>query len=280
MMKKALTLKSVLIVAVLLAIAAGVVVFLRPAPTRTPDGPEPGTTLSTHEPGAPRIGEAEPGAARVRRRASAKAPRPQLDLDDDDMSPQDRALANKIEQALDDEDLQLALSTAGTALNSKNAEIRQAMVETLGWFGVKALPELTPFLADADDDVSESAMSEWTMALSEIEDDAERIGVVELAMGILSDEDALEEISGEYIGIDEKIAVESLLRIIEGASSPDGIAKAKETYEFVTGETFTTRADAEEWLATEYRPPEEDPSAEDGAPEGEEGDAQDAEDEA
>lgn len=193
-------------------------------------------------------------------RVLGRHPKPELDLDDDDddkRSPAERALASRIEKALDDEDLDLALACAKDALNCGNVEIRQAMVDTLGWFGVKALPELTPFLADADEDVRDSAMNEWSMAVSDIEDDGEKIGTVELAMQVLSDEDSLEDISGEYIGVDEKLAVESLLRIIEGGGTEKGISKAKETYEFVTGEEFTNRADAEKWLAEEYQPPTE-----------------------
>ncbi len=76
-----------------------------------------------------------------------------------------------------------------------------------------------------------------------------------MAMYVLTGEDALEDISGEYIGVDEKLAVESLLRVIEAGGSEKGIAKAKETYEFVTGEEFKDRAAAEKWLAEEYEPP-------------------------
>jgi len=176
---------------------------------------------------------------------------------DDGRTPAEKALAERIEKALDDEDFELAVSCADEAQKCGVVEIRQSMVDTLGWFGEKALPELTPFLADADEDVRESAMNEWTMALSSIEDDGVKIKTVELAMGVLRDEDALEDISGEYIGVDEKLAVESLVRIIDGGGSKEGIDKAKETYEFVTGDEWTDIAGAERWIAEEYEPPQE-----------------------
>ena len=172
-------------------------------------------------------------------------------------TPEEKALAERIEKALDDEDFELAVACAEEAQKCGDAEIRQSMVDTLGWFGEKALPELTPFLADADEDVRDSAMSEWTTALSSIEDEGVKIKTVELAMGVLNDEDALEEISNEYIGADEKLAVESLARIIEGGGSKEGVEKAKETYEFVTGDEWTDAAEAERWIAEEYEPPEE-----------------------
>ena len=175
--------------------------------------------------------------------------------EDDKRTPEEKALAERIEKALDDDNLEAAIACADEAQKCGVVEIRQAMVDTLGWFGEKALPELMPFLADADEDVRDSAKSEWSMAISSIEDDAEKIGVVELAMGVLNDEDTLEDISGEYIGIDEKMAVESLARIIAEGKSSAGVEKAKETYEFVTGEEWAGAEEAARWIAEEYEPP-------------------------
>ena len=196
--------------------------------------------------------------------SETRRPKPVLDLseedDDDDeeskRTPAEKKLAADVEKALDEEDFELAKKCAPLAFNCKDTEIRQAMVDTLGWFGAKALPELTPFIADSDADVAESAMNEWESAVSAITDDAEKIGTVELAMKVIRNEDDLESISGEYIGVDEKLAVESLLRVIESGGNDKGIAKAKETYEFVTGEEFTDRAAAEKWIAEEYEPPD------------------------
>ena len=192
---------------------------------------------------------------------AVKKPKPQLDLSDDDdeeskRTPEEKRLAADVEKALDEEDFELAKKCAPLALKCKVVEIRQSMVDTLAWFGEKAIPELTPFIADPDEDVAESAMNEWDTAVSSIEDDGEKIGMTEMAMQVISDEDALESISGNYIGVDEKLAVESLLRVIEGGGSTKGIDKAKETYEFVTGEEFVDRAAAEKWIAEEYEPPE------------------------
>ena len=126
--------------------------------------------------------------------ASKPRPKPILSIDDDERTPEERALEERIEKSLDDEDFDAALACVDEALKCEVAEIRQNMVDTLGWFGEKALPELTPFLADVDEDIRDSAMSEWTMALSSIEDEGGRIRIVELAMGVLKDEDVLEEI--------------------------------------------------------------------------------------
>ena len=237
---------------------AGLVVLLAATLAFLLVHPQPRGTL-----GPATCGEAPAHRAeRTAPRASAVAetrPKPVLSAENDDeddaRTPEERALAARIEKALDDENLEAALKCADEALKCGVVEIRQNMVETLGWFGEKALPELTPFLADSDEDVRESAMNEWTMALSSIEDDGAKIRTVELAMGVLKNEDALEEISSEYIGVDEKMAVESLVRIIAGGGPKEGIEKAKETYEFVTGDEWTDAAEAERWIAEEYEPP-------------------------
>lgn len=214
------------------------------------------------------------GKARKKKNVTAKHPAPSAPLaqdddndddndDDDGLTQEERALSKRIED-LDEEkpeDLEKAVACAKEALNCPNAEIRQDMVDALGRFGEKCLPQLAPYLADSDEDVRDSALNEWTTALAEIEDEPEKLGIVELAMNVLTDEEALEDIADEYIGADEKLAVESLLRVIEGGGSEQGIAKAKETYEFVTGEEFTDRAAAEKWIAEEYMP-DEPPSQE------------------
>ena len=201
--------------------------------------------------------KATDGAQKANTREKPILSQSEEDGEEDARTPEQRALEARIEKALEDESLEAACACAPEALKCPVAEIRQNMVDTLGWFGGKALPELTPFLADPDDDVRESALGEWTSALADMEDDGERIAAAERAMGVLDDEDMLEDISSEYIGVDEKLAVESLVRIIEGGGSKAGVDKAKETYEFVTGDEWTDAAGAAKWIAEEYEPPEE-----------------------
>ena len=278
--------KRIVLVAVAVLALTACIAFLcvgRKAPVERPANPSPRASRIGDAPD--RVGSAD---ARTSRRAGVKSSddrkkdraqrkksrgslerhsgKPVISLsdgsEDDNLPPKVRALSKRIEEALDEEDLKKAVACAKEALNCPHSEVRQAMVDTLGWFGAKGLPELTPFLADPDDDVRESAVNEWSMALADIEDEAEKIGVVEMAMSVLSDDDALDDLSNEYIGVDEKLAVESLLKVIEGGGNEKGVAKAKETYEFVTGEEFTNRADAEKWIAEEYTPPGQDGSVE------------------
>lgn len=254
--------KRVALMAGVVALVAGSIVLgVRISRTESTTGDLAATTVERK--GKPARPEAKQrGGSPVQRRpmqvTEKKPAKPVLEFDDDEdtRTPAEKALAERIEKALDEESFDDAVACAKDALACKNTEIRQAMVDTLGWFGEKALPELTPFLADPDEDVRDSAMNEWSMAVSGIENEAEKIGIVELAMNVLTDEDALEDISGEYIGVDEKIAVESLVRLIAADGSKAGVAKAKETYEFVTGDEWVSPEAAAKWLAEEYEPPQ------------------------
>ena len=246
-----------IVIAALVAVCAAVWLFHSGdrLPAEQPENPV--QRRSAQSARVPR--KAIPKKERAKRSPSVRRAKPVIKIvepdDEEELAPADKALAERIEKALEEEDFKAAAACAVEAQSSGAVSVRKAMVDALGWFGDKAIPELTPFLADADQDVREDAMNEWSVAVSSVEDDAEKIGLVECAMQVLSDEDVLEDISGEYIGIDEKLAVESLLRVIEGGNA-NGVAKAKETYEFVTGEEFAGREAAEKWLAEEYVPPE------------------------
>ena len=175
-----------------------------------------------------------------------------------ELSPAEQQLVDKIEDAVDAESLSALLALAPKAEAAKPA-VRVSYVEALGWFGRKALPEMTPFLADSDQEVRDTAVSEWTQALDEIEDDARRLAIAEMAFMVVSDEDVLESISGAYLGIDdESLAVASLAKIIAADCPAEAREKAKETYNFVTGDEWTGAAAAEEWISQYKRENEED----------------------
>ena len=178
-------------------------------------------------------------------------------VDDDDMSPADRRLMEAIEQGQSDEDLEQLVKIIPEVSASTNAEVRSELVDALGWFGVQGMNHLLPFMADSDEDVRESAIENWTSALSEVEDEGMRAQMIGAVMQVLKDEDALESMTNELIDMDEKIALQTLVDVIEGGkAAQQGVAAAREQYEFLTGEEYTTVEAANQWLAENYEPPE------------------------
>ena len=181
---------------------------------------------------------------------------------DDDMSPADRRLMDAIEQGRDDDDLDRLVKIIPEVSASTNAEVRAELVDAIGWFDVKGMNHLLPFMADPDDDVRESAIDNWTSALGEVEDEKMRAQMIGAVMQVLTDEDALESMVNELIDMDEKVALQTLVDVIEGGkAAPQGVATAREQYEFLTGEEYTNIDAANQWLGENYEPSGQEPDA-------------------
>ena len=163
------------------------------------------------------------------------------------ISPAAQALVDAIEKAYEDDDLKTTLSLAPKARMSAEKAVREAMLWSLGWFGKPALSELVPFLADSDDEIANDALRCFNDVLQEFEDEGERISIVELVMMKITSPVILEDVAMEYIGVGDRQAVESLLRVIERGTEA-GRRQAYKTYESVTGEKFTTSQAARKWV--------------------------------
>lgn len=190
------------------------------------------------------------------------------------MSPEDRKLAESVQEALDSDDHKAIISTSVKALASTNPNVRREAVEALGWCGQDALAELTGVLADPDDDVRDLAINNWECALAEVESPKIRFSTALSVMGTITYPDAIDSISGqfgtaaqEYIdevedeegrGSRRVEIVQQLLDIIEG---PKEICaeKAREAYNDLTGHEWMGIEEAEKYLSNpdDYEPPGE-----------------------
>ena len=186
-----------------------------------------------------------PEAAKVKRDRGSGIGNP--GEDEDELTEAEEKLVDSIHDAVNDEDCGLAIELAKQAVRSKKAEVRSEMVDTLRFFGEKVMPELLMFIDDSDEGVRMDAMAAYQQAIYDIEEDAEKAKVIEITMCNLADSDALEEIASELIGMDDQLAVQTLVNVIDGGSRT-GKRIARETYETVTGEEFTTVEAAEAWL--------------------------------
>ena len=190
------------------------------------------------------------------------------------LSAADRKLVEDLQSVMDSDDHAKIIAAAVAALKSNTAEVRQEAVDALGWCGKDAIAELTGMLADADDDVRDSAINHWECALSEVEDPKFRYSTALAVMGTISKEDALDSISGqfscaatEYIddaenetlqGKRRTEVVQKLYDIIDGKTEICA-EKAKAAYEDVTGFEWRGAAEAERYLANpeDYELPED-----------------------
>lgn len=260
--------KTIAMIAVAIAVAAAVVAVVY-------TGRGAGATEGGEPDGAAKVsgGQSEKeNAKNARQKGSAKAApapgvrnvrnhvklRPRVTTDErDDLTPEEKRQMTAIEEAMDEESLEKLRAILPAAAASKNSEIRSELVDGLGWFGKKAMNELLQFMADPDEDIRESAVDYWTSALSDIEDEKTRADVVESAMMVVNDEDALEAMTSELTSIDEKLALQAIINVVEsGKAPPEATAAAREEYEFITGEEYTNVDDANKWMSENYDSPE------------------------
>ena len=172
--------------------------------------------------------------------------------EEDGLSAADQRLLDDIQSALDDEKVDAVRRLAVAAQANPSAEVRQQAVEALGWFGEKALEDLTPFLADADDDVRSFAMMAVDQALTQMEDDRAKLRYIESLFQIrnVCDEDGLAMLAGQVKGVsDETAAVAAAVRVIETGKDARAVREMKEVYEFLTGDPYTAPEDAARWQA-------------------------------
>ncbi len=167
----------------------------------------------------------------------------------------EQVTAAKMSDLLEGGDEKGALVIARQLMNSKDAEIRREVVDTLGWLGVRALPELSALLADESEEVAAEAFRRWEQAVDEVSDEALKAQLLAAGMQALKGEDDLEACAMEFNSLPDDIAVRGLLTVIQ-SSNPVASEVARGHYAFVTGNAYTTPADAEKWIAENVEPPE------------------------
>lgn len=239
----------VLVACLLLAIGAPVTWWLL---TRSSaDAAAPTATDSTAEAKPRRIASTRanrPAKSAARTRdANAK---PSLDLDDDEfasLSPDERKIAERIQGAVDDDDYKRLLPAIEAAAKSANAALREKAVEALSWFGKQALPELTLFMADPNEDIRSAACDAWIMSIPEIDNNRLRGETVLSAMKVVRDRDELDRMVTEITDLPNAQQLPILLQLIAGPNA-EAAAAAREHYEFVTGDAYESVEAAQKWL--------------------------------
>ena len=186
----------------------------------------------------------------------------------------ERKLAEAVQTALDNDDYDATLKAATKALNSTNVSLRLHAVEALGWFGKRALAEITPCMADPDEEVAQAAVNAWELGLSEIDSAKDRFDISLMALTTISEKDALRTIGCQFSNAatdileeieDEKTASDKRVEIIQSVADMicgDQSARsetAREIYEDITGHEWVSVEEAELYLSNPdtYESPED-----------------------
>ena len=203
-----------------------------------------------------RIAEARPTAQGSASSASSEA---EASDNDSELSAEDERRIDEIQTALDKEKLSDVKSLAEKLIDHPSAAVRQKAVEALQWFGAKALDTLTPYLADADEDVRTTAMDAVEQSLLQMEDEKAKLNYIESLFQIRGacDTDGLAMLGGQLKGLSDGAAVvAAAVRVIEANRDPAAAKEMREVYEFVTGEPYTTPDAAQKWLQENPDDPE------------------------
>ncbi len=164
-----------------------------------------------------------------------------------------RTVLKNLQSALDDNDFKSVLTLVQNMQKSQDwpdkvpIELRKEALNALSWFGVKAIPEITGFLADADSGVIEEAVSAYENMMSEANGDAELSQTVLAAALTINDADAMESILMELNNMRPSVAVSTIKGIWE-AGTDAAKSALPEAIEFLTGrEDIKTPEDLDAW---------------------------------
>lgn len=164
------------------------------------------------------------------------------------MTAEEKNAVLSMRDALDEDDFESVVKYGRQIARSSNPEVREAYIEALGWFGEKAMAELTPFMGDPDESVADAATLAWQEALGEIEDEKLKVVMAEEAMKLVTNKIALDMLGSELTALDDDVQMfEAIIRVIEEGNS-FAAAKAREIYHDETGEEWTDIDAAEAWL--------------------------------
>lgn len=170
-------------------------------------------------------------------------------------SDSDQKLFAMLDEAFEKDDLATIKRLSGEIATSSNRDLREKAVEALGWFGEKAIIELTGFLSDKDNEIAGLARTEWVSGLQQIDADKDKCAVIEVALCNLRDKSMLEEVSNELVGTDELAAIKVIANVMNENSY--AAPYIKEAYQTITGEKWTGIEAAEAWLQENYEPDED-----------------------
>ena len=159
---------------------------------------------------------------------------------EESFTPEEKKAAAKLQDALDSNERSAVFALAEELSGSPNPALRKRAVEALAWFGKDAI------------------QSRFEEKIAELDDEREIASTVAIAMKTLSDPDALTAAVQNLNRVDDALAVETLVGVINSCSGA-AAAAARESYEFVTGEEWTGAQAAMRWISENTAPERPDP---------------------
>ena len=152
-----------------------------------------------------------------------------------------------IDELLGEENNKEALLLCKKWMKSADPEVRDDIAFSLGWMGVRALPELSRMLSDENKEVRDTAFSSWSDALDDLKEEDLKVEMIVLGISVINDKDNIDAAVMQLETVSDNNAVNAMIRIIQDGV-PVASEAAREHYSFVTGEDYTTPQAARQWL--------------------------------
>lgn len=201
-------------------------------------------------------------ATQGKKKNQAKADKPKLrrrlrplmvEEDLSHLTVEQRADVKTIQTALDNNDFNSVLAVTQKMQQSKDwpdkipIELRKEALNSLSWFGIKALPEVTGFLADAEPEIVEEAVTAYENLISDANGDSELQQIVLAASYTVNDAGSMESIMMELNNMRPSVAVSTIKAVWESGTEA-AKAALPDAIEFLTGEENITTPEAlDEW---------------------------------
>ena len=190
------------------------------------------------------------------KKADGKKKRVRIKVEDT-YTPEERRLADDLQSATDENDLDAVRKEVEKIKKLGSADLKSEAMDALAFFGRSALSDLMQFVKDKDREVIDVAADKIAFVLDEMEEEDNKFKTEVLSTLLsfdgLCSEDAIETFVGQLESIgsgDELLAVQTLVDLIDSGTVGENVKKrAKEAYEFVTGEEYADFKKAERWFA-------------------------------
>lgn len=152
---------------------------------------------------------------------------------------------------LEDGEDQQAMVQARQLMRSKERSVRLEVVAVFGWLGTRALPELTEMMSDRDDFVQTLAQNNWKAAYDGLATDSARAKAILAAVRSLDDMTALKEVLIKANDLETECALRTLEEIIVTCRGKPASTCAKASFEFLTGEPWSSESRTKKIIETE-----------------------------
>lgn len=215
------------------------------------------TRADSAKPKASRKGPlSKKNAVRVARE-SVKKERPTFEVpsaEEERLSALQRKLLEEIRAALREDDYKTLMRLVHKMQSSDEwpdgipNSIKKAALEALGWYGLKCLPEIVPFLADSNPEIVADAVSQWEDAIAECDSDREVAAQVKLASRVVVESDSVESILVETMNMRHSVAVETFKDVLANGNEQAKVKVLEQIADYTDDSTIKTSEQLEEWL--------------------------------